>query len=57
LDFIQLVYDNCILPKLQPADGLLKHTWLNGGGPEMRYVGQQIWDLPFLLDLLCILPG
>ncbi|MFV1967620.1 MAG: hypothetical protein ACC628_19500, partial [Pirellulaceae bacterium] len=51
------VYDACVLPKVLPASGLMKQTWLNCGGPTKKYWGQWVWDSTFVLDLLSILPG
>ncbi len=48
------VYRKCVLGKVFPAEGFLKHSWIAPGG---GYRGQWIWDTMFVVDLLSILPG
>ena len=48
------VYQKCILGKVFPPEGPLKHNWIAPGG---NYRGQWIWDTMFVVDLLSVLPG
>ncbi|MDR3234595.1 MAG: hypothetical protein LBT46_13205 [Planctomycetaceae bacterium] len=48
------VFEKCILGKIYPPKGELKHRWLAPGG---GYQGQWIWDTMFVTDLLSILDG
>jgi putative isomerase len=48
------IYRKCILGKVFPPEGTLKHAWIAPGG---GYRGQWIWDTMFVVDLLSILPG
>ncbi len=54
LKLAETVYSKCILGKIHPAEGVLKHDWNAPGG---GYHGQWIWDTMFVVDLLSILPG
>ncbi len=53
--FAVTVYERCILGRIQPAEPPFKHAWLIPGGGH--YVGQWIWDITFVTDLVAILPG
>ena len=58
-DLIRLaeeVYNQCVLGKIKPPEGTLKHCWMQAGTGEAFY-GQWIWDAMFVVDLLAILPG
>ena len=35
------VYSQCVLDKLMPPEGTLKHKWITAGG---HYYGQWLWD-------------
>ncbi len=48
------IFRQCVLGKLTPPRGTLKHPWITAGG---GFVGQWIWDTMFVVDLLSILPG
>jgi hypothetical protein len=50
------VFHQCVLDKIRPPEGLLKHHWLQAGTGKDFY-GQWIWDTMFVVDLLAILPG
>lgn len=50
----QDVFRECVLDKLRPPEGMLKHTWVTAGG---GFYGQWIWDPMFVVDLLSLLPG
>jgi hypothetical protein len=52
LRLTQSVFDHCILGKIHPPRGELKHRWLAPGG---GYKGQWVWDTMFVTDLLAIL--
>lgn len=54
LRLIQDVFDQCVLGKLRPPEGVLKHQWIT---PGEYFYGQWIWDTMFVVDLLSILPG
>jgi putative isomerase len=47
-------FGKCILGKVHPPEGELKHQWIAPGG---GYYGQWIWDTMFVVDLLSIVPG
>src|ERR1035437_7541817 len=49
------VFRQCVLGKIKPPEGTLKHHWLQAGTGEAFY-GQWIWDAMFAVDLLAILP-
>jgi glycogen debranching enzyme len=49
------VFHQCVLAKIQPPEGTLKHHWLQAGTGNAFY-GQWIWDAMFVVDLLAILP-
>jgi glycogen debranching enzyme len=48
------VYRQCVLGKVFPPRGYLRHPWISPGG---GYAGQWIWDTLTVLDLLAIVPG
>jgi len=48
------VFRACVLDKLRPPEGMLRHTWVTAGG---GFYGQWIWDPMFVVDLLSILQG
>ncbi|MCL2661368.1 MAG: hypothetical protein FWD64_12750 [Acidobacteriaceae bacterium] len=48
------VYEHCIFGLIQSAEPPFKHPWLRGGG---YYVGQWLWDTPFVTDLLAAVPS
>lgn len=48
------VFQNCILSKVFPPEAPLNHNWLAPGG---KFRAQWIYDTPFVVDLLSILPG
>jgi len=57
-DLIRLaddVFRQCVIDKIRPPEGTLKHRWLQAGTGEDFY-GQWIWDTMFEVDLLAILP-
>jgi len=49
------VFHQCVLGKIKPPEGTLKHRWLQAGTGDAFY-GQWIWDAMFVVDLLAILP-
>ena len=49
------VFRQCVLGKIKPPEGTLKHRWLQAGTGDAFY-GQWIWDTMFIVDLLAILP-
>jgi putative isomerase len=49
------VFRQCVIDKIRPPEGTLKHRWLQAGTGEDFY-GQWIWDTMFEVDLLAILP-
>jgi len=49
------VFRQCVLDKIKPPEGTLKHRWLQAGTGNDFY-GQWIWDTMFEVDLLAILP-
>jgi putative isomerase len=50
---VEDIFRECVLGKVCPPTGTLKHNWIIAGGP---YKGQWLWDTMFVLDLLSILP-
>jgi len=50
------VFRHCVLGKVRPPEGTLKHRWLQAGTGDAFY-GQWMWDTMFEVDLLAILPG
>jgi len=57
-DLIRLAEDifrQCVIDKIRPPEGTLKHPWLQAGTGDEFY-GQWIWDAMFEVDLLAILP-
>ena len=48
------IFRNCILDKIMPPEAPLNHNWLVPGG---KFRAQWIYDTPFVVDLLSILPG
>ncbi len=55
LALAQNVFRQCVLDKIKPPEGTLKHRWLLSGTGEAFY-GQWIWDTMFVVDLLALLP-
>lgn len=53
LKLAQDVFRGCVLDKVKPPEGLLKHTWITAGG---GFYGQWMWDPMFVVDLLALLP-
>lgn len=55
------VFWRCVLPKIQPATGLIRNRWMTPGGPYYGnpnpYCGGYIWDTAFMADVLSWLPG
>ena len=49
------VFRQCVLAKIKPPEGTLKHRWVQAGTGKDFY-GQWIWDAMFVVDLLAILP-
>jgi putative isomerase len=49
------VFRQCVVGKIRPPEGTLKHRWLQAGTGDAFY-GQWIWDAMFEVDLLAILP-
>ena len=49
------VFRQCVIDKIRPPEGTLKHRWLQAGTGDDFY-GQWIWDAMFEVDLLAILP-
>ena len=49
------VFRQCVLGKIKPPEGTLKHRWLQAGTGNAFY-GQWIWDTMFIVDLLAMLP-
>jgi hypothetical protein len=49
------VFRQCVLDKIRPPEGTLKHRWLQAGTGDDFY-GQWIWDAMFEADLLALLP-
>jgi len=49
------VFRQCVLGKIKPPEGTLKHRWLQAGTGNDFY-GQWIWDTMFEVDLMAILP-
>jgi putative isomerase len=49
------VFRQCVLDKIRPPEGTLKHRWLQAGTGNDFY-GQWIWDAMFEADLLALLP-
>lgn len=49
------VFRQCVIDKIRPPEGTLKHHWLQAGTGDNFY-GQWIWDAMFEVDLLAILP-
>jgi len=49
------IFRQCVLGKIKPPEGTLKHHWLQAGTGDAFY-GQWIWDAMFVVDLLAILP-
>ena len=49
------LFDQCVLGKERPPEGLMKRRWLLSG-QEYCYYGMWIWDNMFVIDLLAILP-
>ena len=49
------IFRQCVLAKIKPPEGTMKHRWLTAGTGEAFY-GQWIWDTMFIVDLLAILP-
>ena len=49
------VFNQCVLGKIKPPEGTLKHRWVQAGTGNAFY-GQWIWDAMFVVDLLAILP-
>lgn len=54
LRLIENIFRECVLGKLRPPEGVLKHSWITAGG---NFYGQWIWDAMFVADLLSLLPG
>ncbi len=50
------VFRQCVLGKIRPPEGTLKHQWWQAGTGKDFY-GQWIWDTMFAVDLLAILPN
>ena len=50
------VFNQCVMGKIKPPEGTLKHHWVQAGTGNAFY-GQWIWDAMFVVDLLAILPG
>jgi len=48
------IYRKCIIDKVLPPKGHLKHSWIAPGG---GYQAQWVWDTMFVVDLLSVLPG
>ena len=48
------VFQNCIVSKVLPPEPPFEHNWLIPGG---RFRAQWIYDTPFVVDLLSLLPG
>lgn len=53
LKLAEEVYSKCVLDKLMPPEGTLKHKWITAGG---HYYGQWLWDTIFVVDMLSFLP-
>jgi hypothetical protein len=49
------VFRRCVLAKIKPPEGTMKHRWLQAGTGNAFY-GQWIWDTMFVVDLLAMLP-
>jgi len=49
------VFRQCVLDKIRPPEGTLKHRWMQAGTGNDFY-GQWIWDAMFEVDLLALLP-
>ena len=49
------VMRQCVIGKIKPPEGTMKHRWLQAGTGNDFY-GQWIWDTMFIVDLLAILP-
>jgi len=49
------VFRQCVIDKIRPPEGTLKHRWLQAGTGNAFY-GQWIWDTMFEVDLLAIIP-
>ena len=49
------VFRHCVLGKIKPPEGTLKHRWLQAGTGDAFY-GQWMWDTMFEVDLLAMLP-
>lgn len=54
LSLTEDVFRECVLGKVRPPEGVLKHTWITAGG---GFYGQWLWDPMFVMDLLSLLPG
>lgn len=54
IELTEAMFEKCILGKVHPPEGELKHQWIAPGG---GYYGQWIWDTMFVVDLLSIVPG
>jgi putative isomerase len=52
----EAVMRQCVIGKIKPPEGTMKHRWLQAGTGGAFY-GQWIWDTMFIVDLLAILPG
>ena len=50
------VFRQCVLGKIMPPEGTLKHRWFQAGTGNAFY-GQWMWDTMFEVDLLAILPN
>jgi len=51
---VEDILRECVLGKIRPPEGTLKHKWITAGG---GFYGQWIWDTMFVLDWLALLPG
>lgn len=49
------IFHNCVLAKIKPPEGTLKHRWLTAGTGDAFY-GQWLWDTMFITDLMALLP-
>ena len=49
------VFRKCVLGKVRPPEGTLKHRWVQAGTGDVYY-GQWMWDTMFIVDMLAILP-
>jgi hypothetical protein len=51
---VEEIFQQCVLGKLRPPEGTLRHPWITAGG---GFYGQWIWDPMFVVDWLALLPG